>query len=360
MNDNSHHPHFPAFALLILLLPALSAPAQAQSDWGYEDVKPSTPQAQPAKSTQAAKATQAAKTAQPAKTLPAKKPAPRPLSDKDCWMEIFALAASSAEDDDRLAVRDLATLQDPLKEKLQTFVGQKLDASAPAYVGISPLWSEIRGKVQANLDYKESYRLLFRALLRHWLLRTERSASFDGQTAKALSIGEIKPEEKQAIKTSLEEELFADLLGPARVAEAGPPPLTEDAIKAYSDMACFLYAKKHPDKSVDQDDNRQVFASVIRDKFVNAPTAKAQLAMSNFDLTWASFKCRYLDSSSQEKERMSISVSAPVKGDKAGGQANEDLTNKTIVALFQKGPWAENLKNIKTPVAKTNAASERQ
>lgn len=349
MNDNSHHHHLPIFALLLLLQHALSAPVQAQSDWGYEDVKAPTPQAQTTK-----------KTTEPVKTIPVKKTAPRPLSDKDSWMEIFALAASSAEDDDRLAVRDLATLPDPLKEKLQSFVRQKMEISAPAYVGISPLWSEIRTKVQSNLDYKESYRLLFRALLRHWLLRTERSASFDGHTAKALSIGEIKPEEKQAIKTSLEEELFADLLGPARVAEAGPPPLTEDAIKAYADMACFLYAKKHPDKSVDQDDNRQVFASVIRDKFVNAPTPKAQLAMSNFDLTWASFKCRYLDSSAQEKERMSISVSAPVKGDRAGGQANEDLTNKTIVALFQKGPWAENLKNIKTPLAKTSAAAEHQ
>lgn len=364
--------NFPlSISLLSLFTQGLQMPVLAQSsDWGYEDAPApvrSTAAGASSKSNAAGGKASAPRSSQPKTQFSQQnqpkaesKPAPRPLSDKASWMEIFALAASSAEDDDRLAVRDLATLQDPLKENLQTFVNEKLESGAPSYTGIAPLWAEIRVKIQNNIDYKESYRLLFRALLRHWLLRTDRAASFDGHTAKALSIGEMPAAEKQAIKSSREEELFADLLGPARVAEAGPPPLTEDAIKAYSDMACFLYAKKHPDKSVDQDDNRQVFASVIRDKFVNAPTQKAQLAMSNFDLTWASFKCRYLDSTPAEKERMSISVSAPVKAEKSGTQANEDLTNKTIVALFQKGPWAENLKNVKTPVAKTNAASDRQ
>lgn len=360
--------NFPlSISLLTLLAQGLQMPVLAQSsdwgysDWGYSDAPAPT---RPATSGAAGNKATAPHSPLPKTQSPQQKaenkPAPRPLSDKASWMEIFALAASSAEDDDRLAVRDLATLQNPLKENLQTFINEKLEAAAPSYTGIAPLWAEIRVKIQNNIDYKESYRLLFRALLRHWLLRTDRATSFDGHTAKALSIGEMPAAEKQAIKSSREEELFADLLGPARVAEAGPPPLTEDAIKAYSDMACFLYAKKHPDKSVDQDDNRQVFASVIRDKFVNAPTQKAQLAMSNFDLTWASFKCRYLDSTPAEKERMSISVSAPVKAEKSGTQANEDLTNKTIVALFQKGPWAENLKNVKTPVAKTNAAADRQ
>lgn len=336
-------------AACILLVNGSHA-AQA-SDWGYEGE--SEKQAAVSPVTEAKRVE-----SKPAQVKPQPKAGgkEKALSDLDSWLEIFALIASSAEDDDRSAVNRLETLSPELKENLSRFIKSKLDAGVPAYQGISPLWQEIRAKVNHSIDYKESYRMLFRALTRHWLLKTDKASSFDGKTATALALTpegsqkQTSPSKPQVSApkpdtTSDNEELFTELIGPSRIAEPGNPPLTDDAIKAYSDMTCFLYAKKHPDKSVDQDDNRLIFAGVVRDKFINAPSAQAKLAMSNFDLTWASFRCRYLDSSPAEKERMSITVSAPVKA--ANGDSTSALTNKTILTLFSKGPWAEGLANAR-------------
>ncbi|HNB17737.1 MAG TPA: hypothetical protein PLC15_20295 [Candidatus Obscuribacter sp.] len=339
--------------LAVSVLLINSRAGAAASDWGYEGdsekpaaVRPTTP-TKPVESKPV-----------PLKPQPKTAGTVKALSDLDSWLEIFALIASSPEDDDRNAVRKLETLSPELKENLSRFIKSKLDAKVPVYQGISPLWQEIRAKVDHSIDYKESYRMLFRALTRHWLLKTDKAASFDGKTATALALtmedsqkNATPPAKPQAPAPKLDatgesEELFTELIGPSRIAEPGNPPLTDDAIKAYSDMTCFLYAKKHPDKSVDQDDNRLIFAGVVRDKFINAPSAQAKLAMSNFDLTWASFRCRYLDSSPAEKERMSITVSAPVKA--SSGDSTASLTNQTILNLFSKGPWAEGLAKTRT------------
>ncbi|OPZ80530.1 MAG: hypothetical protein BWY75_03781 [bacterium ADurb.Bin425] len=126
------------------------------------------------------------------------------------------------------------------------------------------------------------------------------------------------------------------------MAEPGPPPLTEEAVKAYADMTCFLYSKKHPDKSVDQDDNREIFAGVIRDRFLSAPSEKARFAMCNFDLTWAAFRCKYLDAPAAEKQRLEI-------------YSQDSLTGKELTKLYGMGPWAEgNLKKA-TPSVKPKA-----
>lgn len=336
--------------LAVCLLLINGRAGAAASDWGYEGESEKPAAVSPIAPTKPVES-------KPAPPKPQTKTAAtvKALSDLDSWLEIFALIASSPEDDDRNAVRKLETLSPELKENLSRFIKSKLDAKVPVYQGISPLWQEIRTKVDHSIDYKESYRMLFRALTRHWLLKTDKAASFDGKTATALALtpadSQNAPAQPQAPAPKLDatgesEELFTELIGPSRIAEPGNPPLTDDAIKAYSDMTCFLYAKKHPDKSVDQDDNRLIFAGVVRDKFINAPSAQAKLAMSNFDLTWASFRCRYLDSSPAEKERMSITVSAPVKA--ASGDSTAALTNKTILSLFSKGPWAEGLANART------------
>ncbi|MBX9941491.1 MAG: hypothetical protein K2Y32_19665 [Candidatus Obscuribacterales bacterium] len=281
------------------------------------------------------------------------------LDDKTSWLEIFALVASS-EGDDRLAVKSLSTLNYELRGKLEQFLDKRLaePSLSPLYKNIAPIWAEIRPKVMSQVDYKESYRLLFRALIRHWLLKTQRAQSLDGHSAQALSLEsaskEKEPEkqnqekEKQKTETKIEkgdgytEDLFADLIGPARVAEPGPPPLTEEAVKAYADMTCFLYSKKHPDKSVDQEDNREIFAGVIRDRFLSAPSEKARFAMCNFDLTWAAFRCKYLDAGAAEKQRLEI-------------YSQDSLTGKELTKLYGMGPWAESNLKKTAPLVKPKA-----
>lgn len=287
-----------------------------------------------------------------ANSQPAKIEAKEKLDDKASWLEIFALVAST-EGDDRLAVKSLSTLNFELKGKLEQFLEKRLaePTLSPLYKNIAPIWAEIRPKVMSHVDYKDSYRLLFRALIRHWLLKTQRAQSLDGHSAQALSLDAVSQEQKpDKPKTEIKiekgdgytEDLFADLIGPARVAEPGPPPLTEEAVKAYADMTCFLYSKKHPDKSVDQDDNREIFAGVIRDRFLSAPSEKARFAMCNFDLTWAAFRCKYLDAPAAEKQRLEI-------------YSQDSLTGKELTKLYGMGPWAEgNLKKA-TPSVKPKA-----
>lgn len=276
---------------------------------------------------------------------PQVKPRLEKLTDERAWLEIFALMASTLGEDDRKAIATLSTLSAEQKERLEKLLKTKLSESSKAYAGIAPIWAPLRAKVFDDIDYKESYRLLFRSLTRHWLLKSDKASEFDGKKAEALTLsqaGKEQPAEKPSQHST--EELFAEILGPSMVAETGPPPLTADAINAYADMTCFLYQKKHPDKSIDQDDNRQIFANVIREKFQTAPDKQARLAMSNFDLTWACFRCRYLDSSVQEREKLSITAGAPISG-----QGKADLTTSTIHTLFKLGPWGDFNVSAKNP-----------
>lgn len=267
------------------------------------------------------------------------------LNDLQSWLEIFALVHSSPQEDDRTMLPELATLSNDQQKELTEFIQSKLNDQGH-YKGIAPLWALVRAKVSSNVDYKFAYRALFRALIRHWLLQTERASQFDGHSAVALPMSiddDKKPKvssKPEPIKLDKVEELFAELIGSSRIIEEGPPPLTEDAVLAYTDMTCFLYAKTHPDKTVDQDDNREIFANVVKDKFNNAPTAKAKLAMSNFDLTWASFRCRYLEVNESERLRMIKTIAAP-SGNAAVDKAT--LFSDVILQLFAKGPWGESL-----------------
>lgn len=352
-----------ATALSMSLLASLLATQTGRAaDWGYEDgevekqisqpatkagTKPINQAPQPKTTTNSNINNNIGKLQNSSKqtlanSQPAKIEAKEKLDDKASWLEIFALVAST-EGDDRLAVKSLSTLNFELKGKLEQFLEKRLaePTLSPLYKNIAPIWAEIRPKVMSHVDYKDSYRLLFRALIRHWLLKTQRAQSLDGHSAQALSLDAVSQEQKpDKPKTEVKiekgdgytEDLFADLIGPARVAEPGPPPLTEEAVKAYADMTCFLYSKKHPDKSVDQDDNREIFAGVIRDRFLSAPSEKARFAMCNFDLTWAAFRCKYLDAPAAEKQRLEI-------------YSQDSLTGKELTKLYGMGPWAEgNLK----------------
>ncbi len=336
---------------LILAFNLSSAlPALAQGDWGYEDKTtaspdkaalslPALPAAKqsatekakvPAKSLVPAKILVPTKDVAPAKAAVLKKPqveASGPivtLDDSRCWLELFALCASSSNEDDRKEVLELATLSLDQKNRLGKLVESKLKAPNNNWVGVAAVWKPLRPRILQEMDVKESYRLLFRALIRDHLSKVQES--------------------------SPDIELLQDLLGAVRIADPGPPVLTEDAVNAYSDMTCFLYQKRKPDRSVDGDDNRQTFALVIKDRFVRAPNLAAKTAMTNFDLTWACFRCRFLDVSADQQEKLSALMAS---GDsKSSTQLKAELVSPTMLKIFALGPWSEKAKELKEEHAK--------
>jgi hypothetical protein len=266
------------------------------------------------------------------------------VDDLKSWMEIFALAASSASEDDRNQILTLGTLPQDTRKKLEKMTFEKLEENVAEYAGISSIWRPLSQKITEDIDYKESYRLLFRSLLRH-------------------AVGRIEP-------TAPEAEAIQEILGPARIAEMGPPILTEDAINAYSDMTCFLYQKRHPDHTVEGDDNRQLFAEVVRQRYNDAPNLEAKKAMCNFDVTWASFRCRYLDSTAADREKLLASIGEDKSGTvatvsdrgtnatttkvapasaRSKTQSSAALVSPKLLKIFALGPWAESSKTI--PVA---------
>ncbi len=331
-------------AMALLLPLAQPAPGSDGGDWGYDE--PPTNNARPVlakpvprqdaagpssapKNTGLSKPNNASskkagstalKNAQNAetsdKTDVATLEAPPVLDDSRCWLEIFALCASSATDDDRKEILQLGTISSDQKNHLKAIIAKKLEnpESKARYEGIAAQWKLLRPKITAELDTKESYRLLFRALIRHAM--------------------------PTIVATNKEfSEYLQDLLGPVRIADSGPPPLTEDAVSAYADMTCFLFKKRKPDRSVDGDDNRQVFVAVIKERFTQAPNAAAKAAMTNFDLTWACFRCRFMEVSESEREKLSQLMAS--QDSKNSAQLKAELLSPSILKLFAIGPWSE-------------------
>ncbi|CAN5388788.1 hypothetical protein BH11CYA1_BH11CYA1_22100 [soil metagenome] len=300
----------------------------AQADWGYEEKSSASPaQASSAKAAEAKRPASALKPKAPTAAAPLKKAQVAPseakvkviLDERRCWLELFALCASSANEDDRKEVLDIATLSLDQKNRLTKFIDAKLAVPQSSFVGIVPIWTKLRPKILEEMDIKESYRLLFRALLRHYLSKSH--------------------------ETTSEIEMLQDLLGAVRIADSGPPILTEDAVNAYADMTCYLYQKRKPDRSVDGDDNRQTFALVVKDRFTRAPNLAAKTAMTNFDLTWACFRCRFLDVSTEQQEKLSALMAS---GDsKSSAQLKAELVSPTMLKIFALGPWSEKAKELK-------------
>lgn len=311
--------------LLLLSFSTFSNEALAQ-DWGYEEKtsSPTLPSSSPVKQPQTPAKAKAVPPA-PLKKAQVAPSEPRViLDDPRCWLEIFALCASSASDDDRREVLDVATLSLDQKNRLAKLVASKLATANNNYAGMASVWATLRPKILQEMDVKESYRLLFRALIRHYLSKNMvSSADADAK---------------------VNFELLQDLLGAVRIADPGPPILTEDAVNAYSDMTCFLYQKRKPDRSVDGDDNRQTFALVVKDRFVRAPNLAAKTAMTNFDLTWACFRCRFLDVSAEQQEKLSALMAS---GDsKSSAQLKAELVSPTMLKIFALGPWSEKAKEV--------------
>lgn len=234
-----------------------------------------------------------------ARALPPNAPLDRNGQAVEDWLKLYAFASG-------------VDLDQELKERARANLRSRLDTlQAGQVTGILDFWPRVESAAAASPEQKENYKALLRALLRI-------------EAGKASAAG------------SGEQEIISQVLGPVRVAAQGTPPLTEDATEAYADMACFLYEQSHPGKTVNATDNRLVFASVIRTKFIEAPTQKDRDAVANFDLSWARFKILWTGADEKVKERLLAQWTH--KESTAGGAPASD---PTLEAVLHKGPWNE-------------------
>ena len=338
-----------------------AADADAQGDWGYEDIKPTQSKNESINRQVHPEHPPAPKTSQPPK-----KQTPSSIgksyTDQQAWLEIFALIASTQDEDDRLAITQLATLSNENKKELAKLINAKLLAKNQYWCGMGPIYAAIADKIQSSphIDYKDSYRIFFRSLLRHAIAAARREMTKDLALAPALALNESQSTKAVIAKNAAQIEVEVDqnalqiyesICGPSAIADEGPPVLTEDALRAYGDMTSFLWSARRKDRSVDSDENRQVFSQVILQKFKDAPDEKAKKAIANFDLTWASFRLRYLDAAEEEREKLRMAVAMPTKD----GARRDELTSEAIKKLYKYGPWAE---GIGKPMAQNKAQNK--
>ncbi len=197
-------------------------------------------------------------------------------------------------------------LADQKRRFIETLNGLLAGKDGKTLESISLFWAGV-DKAAANEEQMANYRLLFRSLLR----RRAQSST-------------IPSEEK---------EMLMEALGPQRVALSGEPPLTEEAINAYADMACFLYEKNFPGRTVDADDNRQVFIKVIKQKFEDAPRPEDKAAMNNFPISWAKFRIMYIDSSLTDRKAMESKIVSET------GLAGMNIKNATLERVLRSPLW---------------------
>jgi len=226
----------------------------------------------------------------------------------DCWLQLYGLVAPIAKNGRLVEGDDLsANLSSEQKSRFRSFLsgGQSNKSDIAA---ILDYWPQVRERI-ADLDQRGNYRLLFRALLR----------------LKARSKGTSEAE-RQVIK---------DSLGPEVVAEPGDPPLTDEAIAAYADMTCFLYEKKNPGRTVDADDNRELFSIVLKGKFRDAPSDRDRAAMANFPLNWAKFRILYTDADEADRDLLLKKLA------NASGTRNATVANQLLEKVLVSAPWKD-------------------
>ncbi len=212
------------------------------------------------------------------------------------WLELLNLASKQPLDDDQ-------------KSRFRSQLQQKLQTDRRAEVlSILKFWPQAAKDISFGIDQREGFASLFRALLRFESKSKQLSAE-DGV-------------------------ILAEVLGAERIALPGDPPLTEEAVDAYADMACFMYEQRHPGKTIDAIDNRTIFASVICQKYNNAPTPTAKKAMANFALSWAKFKIAWADAGPPQREQLLASL-------EAGTKPPAELNAKVVDLIINAGPWAK-------------------
>lgn len=214
------------------------------------------------------------------------------------WIKLYAFVSEQ-----ELSPEQKGRLTEILQTKLKS-------ARTREVTGILEFWPRVESASAASPQQKDNYKALLRALLRQQYAR-------------------IAPENEA------EKGLIGEILGPTRIAAAGSPPLTEDAIEAYADMACFLYEQNHPGKTVNAMDNRMVFAGVIRGKFMEAPSEKDKAAMAIFDLTWSKFKILWDGANEHNKQKL-LAAWTHKNATTAGAMP----TDPTLDAVLKNGPWS--------------------
>lgn len=224
----------------------------------------------------------------------------------DCWMQ-FLMGMSPNP------------LSDEQKSRFKKYLQAKVELGGQPeleMLALTEFWNQFVGALAGQPERADAYAQLLRSLLR---LRARQD--------KTPILGE-------ASGITCDREMINELLGPERLAEPGEPPLAEDAINSYADMACFIYEKRHAGKTIDGQDNRALFASVITQKFKNAPSPKDKLAMASFDLIWAKFKILYLGANTQTQTLMVDSLM------KEGAGKAASLTKETMLELILSAwPW---------------------
>jgi hypothetical protein len=303
---------------IVSLLLAIKAPnaraagdkmdGQGESDWGYEGYPSNTSQAW--KKSPGASGSRSESTAglTPLQPEPVKGMSAKAMSGQ--WESAKGSVPQSKQFSDLLQFFELAamhSLSPDQKQDLKAFLpAAQKDGPGNGWDKLSAFMSQVQERVEQDSKEAEDFGQLFRALLR--------------LTCSSNSLP--KPQIT----------IIENILGPARLAVEGTPSLSEEAVNSYADMACFMYEKKNPGKTVDADDNRLVFAHVIKDKFNDAPSEKDKRAMANFALTWYKFKVSYDVASKEEKallvqsldERKSLAKNSP---------------NSLTAKIFANGPW---------------------
>jgi hypothetical protein len=246
------------------------------ADWGYEEpapvISPPGTQSQPA-------------------GLP---PGTSKQQALEYWLQLCTFVSPQ-----NLAAEEMERLKDSLNACLDSPRSQ-------SFLSITGYWPKVRAACQGQPELLESYRGLFKALFR-LLCRKQNNDPLI--------------------------QMLSELLGPSRIAIAGNPPLTEDAINAYADMACFIYEQQHPGRSLDADDNRFTFAQVVRQKFIAAPTVKDKLAMINFDLSWSKFKVLWSLADNRQKQLL-------LSQWQAGTASTKPKADTTLDLVLNSGPWS--------------------
>jgi hypothetical protein len=297
-------------------------------DWGYDvekDVKPLRAVALPLKAPAAGAPKPGAK--------PAPKPAPKPTAGKPAV--VATKAAPTAPTTIPVgsvtapkAVASPATKADYATECwsqiMQIASGKKLTAEqkkrlsdvvkkTPNRQSATSFWPKVTDYLVMHPEQKENYVRLLRALLR-WRARTV-IATTDGAAPSAVA--------------KEESNLINEILGVERISVPGTPAFPEEAVEAYADMACFLYEQNNPGKTIDAFDNRAMFASVVREKFTNAPSEKDKLAMAAFDLAWAKFKVAWETASGATRQAMLSALQR--EGANKSAAAAQDPVLKSIL-----------------------------
>lgn len=284
---------------------ATTSPKPHKTDWGYDaKVKPALHPVTRAK-TQGNRMSML-----PVATAPVEKEKDRQAQAVEAWLEIYQLVSM----DNELTEQQQQLVQQSLYAKLMA--GQSAEV-----MSVMEFWPTVKRVCQLMPAQLDNYKDLFKALLRLEL----RTAQQNPANLSEKASGEL--------------EVIAQLLGPERVAVPGDPPLTDAAIQAYANMACFIFEQNHPGRTVDAEDNRKLFANVICDKYRNAPDGPSREAMLNFDLTWAKFKILWTKGTEADHQQMLEQWNTGAKPAVPAAVKRPPITDMTLGTVLNNGPW---------------------